>query len=276
MEDNLPIKLIAVDIDDTLLNPDNVISRRNAEVIRQAQEQGITVTIATGRMYCSARPFAQQLGIDVPLITYNGALIKNSLSGDVLHFQPIKPDIAAAVLELFQRQGWYIQTYIDDVLYVKEVSSKARQYEALAKVEAIALGDEVYARHKGLLKMLAIAEREQLAVIQEAVRQEIGNELNIANSKVNYIELTHPLANKGIALDFLAKKLGIRQEQVMAIGDSTNDLDMLRYAGCSVAMGNAQDKVKKAARYVTLSNREDGVASAIEKYALQSGKNTRE
>lgn len=264
----MSIKLVAVDMDDTLLDNSIAISPRTREVISQAVAQGVTVTIATGRMYCSALPFAQQLGLDVPLITYNGALIKASLSGETFYHRAINQQLAWEVLKLFKEKGWYIQSYLHDKLYVEEMNDKARYYENLAGVKAEAVGEALYTLPGEPTKLLAMAEPDKIGEIRDIVRARFGERLFVTNSKPNYLEMVDPRVNKGVALAYLAEKLGITRSDVMAIGDSNNDLDMIEYAGFGVAMGNASDRVKAAAQAVTCCNDEDGVAEAIVKYVL--------
>lgn len=265
----MDIKLVAVDLDDTLLDKSNKVSPRTADVIRKAVAQGVTVTVATGRMYQSAVRFARQLELDVPIITYNGALIKACLSEEVLFERPIELETARGVLQLFKKHGWYIQSYIDDILCVEEINDKARYYEQMTKVEAIAVGDMVYNPQKAPTKLLAIAEPSEIEVMWQTIAAEFGDKLYITKSKANYLEMAHPSVNKGQALGFLADKLNITREQIMAVGDSLNDLDMIKYAGWGVAMGNAVERVKNSAQAVTLCNHEDGVAEAIIKYVLR-------
>lgn len=263
------IKLVAVDLDDTLLDKSNKVSPRTAEVIKKAVQQGVTVTVATGRMFQSAVKFARQLKLDVPIITYNGALIKSCLSEEVLYEKPIELETARGVLNLFKRHGWYIQSYIDDELCVEVVNDKARYYEKAADVKAVAVGDQLYCPQKAPAKLLTIAEPDEIDKIWQEVAAEFGDKMYITKSKANYLEMANPTVNKGMALAFLADKLNIHREQVMAVGDSLNDLDMIEYAGFGVAMGNAADKVKELAQAVTLRNDEDGVAEAIEKFVLR-------
>lgn len=265
----MDIKLVAVDLDDTLLDKSNNVSPRTREIIRQAVEQGVTVTVATGRMYQSAVKFARQLNLDVPIITYNGALIKACLSEDVLFEQPIELETARCVLQLFRDRGWYIQSYLDDILCVEQINDKARFYENASQVKAEAIGDKLYNPDKAPSKLLTIAEPAEIDVIWKAVEEQFGDKLYITKSKANYLEMANPNVNKGRALSFLAGKLNITREQVMAVGDSLNDLDMIEYAGWGVAMGNAVDRVKSAAQAVTLCNDDDGVAEAICKFVLR-------
>jgi Cof subfamily protein (haloacid dehalogenase superfamily) len=266
----MTIKLIALDLDDTLLDSKLAVSPRACEAIRKAVARGVTVTIATGRMYASALPYARQLGLDVPLITYNGALIKSSLSGETLLDRPIDGELAQQILELCRDRGWYIQSYVNDKLYVAEVNHYAKRYAELARVPVTALGDSFYTVKERPSKMLIMDSAETIAQIFTMVKAAFGDQLSIAISKPTFMEITDPVANKGHALAFLADKLGIKQDEIMALGDSGNDLDMIKYAGWGVAMGNANAAVKAAARLETLSNDADGVAEAIEKYVLQN------
>lgn len=264
----MAIKLVAVDLDDTLLDRSNKVSPHTCEVIRQAVKQGVTVTVATGRMFQSAVKFARQLELDVPIITYNGALIKSCLSGEVLFEKNIDRSTAIEVLKFFREHGWYIQSYLDDVLYVEKLNDKARFYERASDVHAVPVGDRLYDPAQGPTKLLSIAEPAEIPRIWKAVEKRFKDRLYITRSKENYLEMAALGVNKGQALDFLAKKLGISREEVMAVGDSLNDLDMIEYAGHGVAMGNASDQVKKLAQAVTLCNHEDGVAEAIKRFVL--------
>lgn len=265
----MAIKLVAVDLDDTLLNSKLAISPRACEAIRQAVAQGVTVTIATGRMYRSALPYAKQLGLDVPIITYNGALIKSCLSGEVLLNQPIDRKLAQEVLALCKQHGWYVQNYVQDELYVEKINQYSEQYSRLAGVPATAVGDRLYLGEEPSSKMLIMSTPEGILEIYNTCKAILGNRLNFAISKPTYLEITDPAANKGRALAFLGDRLGINREETMAIGDSGNDLDMLKYAGWGVAMGNASPAIKAIARLETLCNDADGVAEAIEKYVLE-------
>jgi len=264
----MTIKLIAIDLDDTLLDNKLAVSPRACEAIRKAMSRGVTVTIATGRMYCSALVYAKQLKLDVPLITYNGALIKSCLSGETLLHQPVERELALEVLDLCREHNWYIQTYMNDKLYVKEQDEHAAYYQRFSGTPANAIGDRLYAAEQAPTKMLAMSTAEDIKAAYNIVKTRFDNQLTVAISKPTFLEITHPQANKGRALAFLADKLQIRQEEVMALGDSGNDLDMIKYAGWGVAMGNASAAVKAAARLETLSNDADGVAEAIEKYVL--------
>jgi Cof subfamily protein (haloacid dehalogenase superfamily) len=264
----MAIRLIAIDLDDTLLDNRQQVSPRTLAVLKQAMRQGVAVTIATGRMFQSALPFATEIGIALPLITYNGALIRQGDSGETIFHRPIEPELAQDLADLFRQRNWYLQKYVDDQLYVTNLDENARFYADYAKVEAIPLGDAFYRMAAAPTKMLSMGEPEELAAISAELTARYDGRLYLASSKKRYLEMVDARVNKGQALDFLAGRLGILQSEVMAIGDSMNDLDMIEYAGVGVAMGNANPTVRAAADFVTLGNAADGVAVAVEKFAL--------
>ncbi len=265
----MDIKLVALDLDETLLNKSLIVSPRTREAIAQAIAKGVTVTVATGRMYSSALIYAKQLGLDVPLITYNGGLIRRVQSGETLYHMPVDEQVAQEVLALFRENSWYIQSYVDDILYVAEHNETSRYYERMTGIKAVALGDAFYTMAGAPTKMLALTGEDKMGEIESKIRSAFGDRLCIARSKATYLEMTHPDVNKGHALAFLAEKLHITREQVMAVGDSQNDLDMIQYAGWGVAMDNAAANVKAAAQAVTGHHDADGVAEAIEKFVLK-------
>ncbi|MBP8673252.1 MAG: HAD family phosphatase [Synergistales bacterium] len=274
----MSLKLIAIDLDGTLLNSENAISPRTETAIRRAAESGIVVTIATGRMYRSALAIAQKLGLDVPLITYNGALVR-SVSGKTYYHRPIPESLAHRVMELFKGMGWYIQTYLDDTLYVRSLDEKAKAYATIAGVEAIPLGDALYTLEGEPTKMLGIADSpEEAGAMCESLKADFGTKLFIAISQApnaTYVEICHPEVSKGKALAMLAQNLSIKKEEIMAIGDSGNDVSLLDAAGIPVAMANARSEVKERAQIITKSNDEDGVALIIESALEARPQNTR-
>lgn len=265
----MTIKLVAVDMDDTLLDAKQIVSPRTRAAIKQAVKEGVTVTIATGRMYSSAVPYARQLELDVPIITYNGALIRSSLSGETFLHRPIEASVAAGILARASEENWYIQSYLDDVLYIEENNEKSAYYEKVAGIKAVPVGEKLYSMPGAPTKMLILDEPDKIQQIKNRIHREFGEKITLATSKPNYLEMNQPGVNKGVALLYLAKTLGAEQHEVMAIGDSQNDLDMIECAGFGVAMGNAAPNVKKAAQAVTGRHDADGVAEAIEKYVLR-------
>lgn len=266
------IKLVAIDLDDTLLRTDCTISPGAKAAIEKAIARGVVVTFATGRMYLSARPFAQQLGLDVPLITYQGALIKSALLGEVFWHKPVPSNVAQEILAKADEWSLQANIYLDDQLYVKEDNESIRAYSDLAKVPYIiekGIFDRVKADSLEPTKILLIGEPKRLDQIWEENKEGLGRKVQIVKSKDHFLEFTNLNATKGKALSALAEKLDIPIEATMAIGDSYNDIDMLIQSGVGVAMGNAKAAVKEVADYVTLRHDDDGVAEAITRFILK-------
>jgi hypothetical protein len=262
------IKLIAMDMDDTVLNSKLEVSGRTKEVIRAAVAKGIFVTFATGRMYSSCRPFAMELELDVPLITYNGALIQRAMSNEKLFHQPVPLGVAQQIVQWTEQHGHHIQLYIDDKVYVKARNEYAIWYGNHAKVEIYDVGDLTAFLQQEPTKMLIMSDAARIDGLLGELQGLCNSAVYMARSKPTFLEIVHPEVSKAKALDYLAKQLGVEREEVMAIGDGFNDLEMLEYAGLSVAMDNAHPRVKEQADYVTASNENDGVAKAIEKFVL--------
>ncbi|MDR1702587.1 MAG: Cof-type HAD-IIB family hydrolase [Sporomusaceae bacterium] len=261
------IKLIAIDLDDTLLNDECRISPRNQQAVAEAVKRGVTVTVSTGRMYCSALPFAKELKLDVPLIVYNGAMIKTSYSEELIFHQPVAEAAAEEIFALAQKNNWYIQTYIDDKLYVSELNGYAKRYSKIASVEAHLI-DDLFNLPGASTKIMIQAEAAEIPAISAGLQAKFSGKLSLTISKPTFLEITDLGVNKGTALAMLAERLGIEREAIMAFGDSGNDVEMLKFAQHSFAMANGTDLAKRAARYQTATNNEDGVALAIEKYVL--------
>jgi len=261
-------RLIAIDLDDSLLHHDLSISDRNRRAIREAVKRGVTVTIATGRMFGAARPFIETLGLNVPVITYQGGMIINSETEEILYHCPVPLKEAREIVTLAEQKQVYAQVYLNDRYYFREESQYSELYFRLSGIRGTAVGSLQNFLQQPPTKVLYIDDPSRIQELSTEMKAYFSSQLEIAISKANYLEFTHPEATKGKALAYLVSHLGISQESVMAIGDSFNDISMLEYAGLGVAMGNAREEIRKKADFVTASNDEDGVALAIEKFIL--------
>ena len=271
----MKIKLIASDMDDTLLNNNREISPRNEAAIKKAIESGIVFTLASGRMYCSMQPYAQKLGLDVPLVSYNGALVKGALSGKVYVNSPLKLQTALDLLQYVKENGHYVQVYMGDKLYVKEENEYSRMYANISGIQAVAIGEEIYSIKEAPNKLLLMTATENFEATWKDVEEKFKGLVDVTSSKDNYLELMEPGVNKWQAVKQLAESFGIKPEEIMCIGDSNNDLSMIKNAGIGVAVANAKPQVQKYAKMVTASNDKyakmvtasndnDGAALAIE------------
>lgn len=258
----MSIKLVALDLDDTLLDNKRRISPKTAELIKKVREKGILVTLATGRMYSSALFYAKRLDMELPLITYQGALVKNSASGEVLYYKPLDPESAGKIADFFRQNQVHYNAYLGDNLYMEKITPEGRDYIDLTGIEAKFaenLAEEV--KRTGSVKLMAISyDEKKILDLEKKLRENYGEKFNITRSKPYFLEVMHGKANKAEALKVVAEHYGIHKEEVLAVGDSYNDIEMLRWAGIGVAVGNAPQLVKEAADYVTFSNEEEGVA----------------
>lgn len=266
----MAIKLVAVDLDDTLLDSGLQIAPSCLEAIRQVQKLGIKVTLATGRMYRSALPYARQIKADLPLITYQGALVKSSYSEEILYCRPVPEELAIQVMQYFKQAKVHFHTYLQDQLCLESLTEEGLAYANLAGVEPQLVSDLIEAvRQEQPLKIMAITDNERALLDMELeLKSRYSKLLNITRSKPYFLEVMDQSANKGDALEVTARHFGIDRKEVLAVGDSYNDLAMIEWAGIGVAMGNARDVVKDAADYVTSSNEEDGVAEALHRFVL--------
>ncbi|MBO8129376.1 MAG: HAD family phosphatase [Peptococcaceae bacterium] len=263
----MPYRLIAIDLDDTLLGKDLVIAPRNLQAIRHAKEKGVIVTLATGRMHRSAAAVAQQIGIGGPIIAYQGASVKNVTTGEVLVHYTVPLALARDIIRVVKPYGYHINVYVNDELYMERLTEEGRRYAKLSGVEAHPVGDLREFLKADPTKVVVISGEDQIEELLQEMKPRFGAHLHVTKSKPVFLEFSHPRATKGQALAFLARYYGIDRREVMAIGDGYNDVDMVEYAGLGVVVGTARDEIKHRADYVTSSG-EEGVAEAIEKFVL--------
>jgi Cof subfamily protein (haloacid dehalogenase superfamily) len=269
------IQLLAVDIDGTIAGESNDIREPVKQAIFAAQAQGIKVVVATGRMYRSALRFHQTVGSSLPLICYQGAWIQDPITGKILSHLPVTKEKTIALLDYFEqpalRSLLSVHFYINDQLYVREITAATQIYAQRSEIQPIAVGDLRSVLDTEPTKILALCDDpEAIANLLSNLRQiYTPAELYLTTSVATFFEAANPLVSKGAALRYVAEEiLGLQSANVMAIGDNFNDLEMLSYAGIGVAMGNAPDEVKAIAQWVAPTVEEDGVAAAIEEFVL--------
>ncbi len=260
----MAIRMIVSDLDGTMLGPDYKIPAANREAVRRAAAAGVKVTLATGRMYCSALPYAKTLDLDTPIISYNGALVRTA-GGQVLSDNGLAPETVTRALEFAFARNWYVQLYQDDTLYYAAATPEALAYEKSSGIPGHAVGnDGLLARTERVSKLLLVMPSPDLVpVAVDALNSALGEELTAMRSAPTYIEVIRPGVSKAASMLALARDEGIAPEEIMALGDSNNDISMLRAAGLGVAMAIAGDEVKRAADRI-----EDSVAAAISRYVL--------
>ncbi|HEY9706293.1 MAG TPA: Cof-type HAD-IIB family hydrolase, partial [Allocoleopsis sp.] len=270
------IRLVVLDIDGTIAGESNQVRDSVKQVIKSVQAKGINVAIATGRMYKSALRFHQDVGSDMPLIAYQGAWIQAPMTQIIHRHLPVSENIALKLLNYFEqnhlRHLLSVHFYVNDQLYVRELTPDSIAYGKRTQVDPIPVGDlrDILVK-SAPTKILAISEDTQLIdnLLQDVRGLFSLDELYVTKSVPIFFEATNPLVNKGTAVKFLAEEiLGLTANNVMTIGDNFNDIEMLEYAGLGVAMGNAPDMVKSYSNYVTANVNEDGAAIAMSYFLL--------
>ena len=277
----ITIKLIAIDIDGTLLTPAGHITPRTRAAIQEARQAGMIVTLATARRYIGAMAIATDLGIELPLIVYDGAMVVTHPSRAILASQTLSAGVAQQAIEIFQH--YHVQPVIhpfeDGYCINEEVWTGPAEHDNLGLASSLTAAGERTRRMSyealmvgsiNALRVVAFAEEEPLRRMLPAITA-LDCSLNfVARGGYGSAELAvlHTGCSKASGIAALAAHYGIALEHVMALGDNYNDLEMLRSVGWGVAMGQAPEPVKAAAKAITATNLEDGVALAIERYAL--------
>lgn len=268
------IRLLMLDIDGTIAGESNEVTEPVKQAIAKVQADGIQIALATGRMYHSALRFHEAIGSHLPIIAYNGAWVQCPMTGVRHKHLPVSTAVALQLLEYFERPQWNqeieLHCYIDDRLYVRDVTSRTRAYQQRSGIEPLVVGDLRDILDLPTTKVLAIGQPQLVdKLLKELRRVYPRDQLYLTKSTEVYFEATHPQASKGYATRFLTEELlGFKASQVMAIGDNFNDVEMLEYVGLGIAMGNAPTAVQKIAKWVAPTVEQDGVAIAIKKFLV--------
>ena len=266
----MPIRLLALDLDGTILDSNMRISPRTRQALRQAQARGVHVTLASGRPFHNVRLFADNLGIREPVICCQGAVVQDVLTQEAYFHRGVPVPLAYEAIDVVRQQGWDLCLHLDDRLYVDRITPHVRFYAGYSPIEEELhpVADLKAALCHEPTKLVVIVDAEQGAEVSTLLGSHFKGRLQVVRSFPRFIEATNLAATKGQALSFLAHKLGVTQAETMAIGDNDNDADMVAWAGLGVAMGNASATVKATADYVATSIAEDGAAEAIERFIL--------
>ena len=263
------IRLIALDLDGTVIGPDLVVRDRVRQSIIRAQAQGIAVTIVTGRMFAAARPYAQTLKLGGPVVCYQGAGIFDAATGAIMWQTPVAQSVTREVLLKAKADRMHAQCYADDQIFVDEVNAYSNKYKELSRVEPVLVPSlyESFA-DRLTLKIVMVDEAERATAYTETLKTLLGTRAYVTRSHPDFVEVLDPSVNKGQALAFVARHYGVPVDATLAVGDSWNDLPLLQAAGMGVAMGSAPPELLARADAVVADVEHDGVAEAIERYAL--------
>ena len=264
----IPCRMVALDLDGTLLNSNHVVTDRNCMVLRQLSKEGVTVVLVSGRMHQSILPISNQIGLENPIISYNGGMVKHAKTGQVFHHTPIAATTAMDLVDYCDQRNLHLNFCLDDRLYIGMENSWSELYESRTGVCATAIGDLRQLTGGEPTKMQVLDTPEKVEHLLVDFQRHFGDRLYITRTQIEYIEFMNPQVSKGPALKALATQSGIPMDLVVAFGDGYNDQSMMAAAGFSVAMGNSINELKECANYVTDSNDNDGVAQAVERLLL--------
>lgn len=269
------IKMLVLDIDGTIFKKDYTATARVKNTLKALVLDGIKVVLCTGRMYAATKFIARELGLNTPVVCYQGGIIKDFLNNDETLMEiTMDVDLAREVISVLKERNIFFNLYVNDNLMVEKDDRLIRQYVDARNISYKVVGNCEDIDLTGLNKILAIDDDPELIEnLQKEMAQRYKDKLYVIRSTTRFCEFSNPEATKGNAVRFLAGKWGFKKEEIMACGDQDNDIEMLLAAGTKVAMGNATEDLKKIADYVTDTVDNDGVVKAVgkfigEKYAL--------
>ena len=262
------IKMVVTDIDGTIADKDANISQKVRKTIDKLVKKGVKVVLATGRMFRATYPVAQDLNLDTPLITYQGGFIKEYKDEQKILYNK-STDISKAheVIDYFRSKNIHINIYVNDVLYVENDDEYIKKYIENRNIVYTVVDDLKQVEMNGLHKVLGIDKNpEKIKAATKELQDKYGDKLYIIRSTPYFCEVSNPEASKGAALCYLRDFWGYKPDEVLAIGDQDNDIDMIKAAGIGISMGNGTENLKSVADFVTKSVDEDGFCYAIERF----------
>ena len=265
----MSIRLVAIDLDGTLVNDALRIHERDLAAVKAATAAGVHVVIATGRMFRSSLPYAKMLGLTGPIINYQGAVIRDISSEEVLYKCELTVAMQQRVLGVAEPRDWHVNAYVDEKVYTERARPEADLYERISGVPYETVGRLSSWVSRDSTKMVLV-DLDQDGVPQRMAEltEWMGTVARVTRSLAWFVEVINPRVSKARALALVAERLGVVQADVCAIGDNKNDEEMISWAGFGVAMGDAPPEVKQIARHVTRTVNEAGVADVFERFVL--------
>jgi len=256
-------QLVAIDLDGTVLGKDGVIIAGAREAVQSLLARGIIVTLATGRMYEPSNRFAAELNLSAPLICYQGALIREPGDGEVLWHKPLPLPLARAVISEIRKAGVHQYAYVDGSIYVEEEREEDLRYARNNGAMLHLVDDLTLLPSRPPTEVAARGTPEEIDCVLARIRSCCGPEVFVNKVHASFCEIAHADAGKGNALAFLAGWLGVPQSRTVAIGDSSNDVSMLKWAGLGIVVGDTPDEVRAAADWVIDNGAEGGFCEAV-------------
>lgn len=259
----IPCQMAAFDLDGTLLSSHHELSDENRDALQALSENDVLVVLVSGRMHRSILPISDQIGLENPIISYNGGMVKHAITGEIYHHTPVSTEDASEIVKDCIDQNLHLNFCWNDELYVAEKNEWSDLYELRTGVSATPVGDLNLMVDKTPTKLLIIHPAERLQPLLTRFKTKYSDILYVTQTQPEYIEFMNTEVTKGRALTALADQRNIPIDSIVAFGDSYNDESLLKTAGFGIAMENAVEPIKSCADYITSSNDENGVAKAI-------------
>jgi len=272
MENNAPkvFRMLALDLDDTLLRSDHSISYRARRAIKRIEKAGVTVVLASGRVPKAMERFSRLLGLHKApgyLVCNSGSFIRESHTGTVIHEVLIEPHIGMTIYGLADAEGFPVQMYEDDTMYVSRQNEYSKIDQKVTGFRQVVVENFRAMVDGGCHKLIIPGDPMLLAPLESLLLTYLGSEITLFTSRPYFLEILPPRTDKGTALAKIAELRGISAEETVAVGDSMNDEAMISWAGAGVAMANGDERIKSIADFVTDSTNDgDGVVEAIDRY----------
>lgn len=267
-------KLLVLDLDGTLTNSKKEITRHTKETLIKAQEAGLKVVLASGRPTYGVAPLANELELqkyEGYILAYNGGEIIDWKTRELMYEKQLDSDLLPYLYRCAKENDFAIVTYENEYVLTEKPDDEYVLKEALLNVMKIKKVDNFLEAVKHpITKCLIVGEPSRLALLEKEMYEKLKDRMGVFRSEPYFLELVPKGINKAQSLSVLLEEIGMTKNKMIAIGDGFNDLSMIQYAGLGIAMENAQDVVKQAADFITLSNEEDGVAYAVEKFYLDN------
>lgn len=269
-------KLIALDMDGTLLTTDKRISKRSKAAIKSAEEKGVKVVLASGRPLNGLIKSLEELNLlkdEDYVLSFNGGLVQNTKTQKIVSKLPLKGSDLKYIYKISKELNINIHAFSEKEGLIAPKISQYTEYEAEINGIDINIKDfNTVDDDDDIIKFMMIDPQEILDPAIEKLPVEVYEKYSVFKSSPFFLEFTNKEVDKGLGLKKLGEYLGIKREEMIACGDAGNDLSMIKYAGLGVAMENATEEIKEAADFITTSNDEDGVANVIEKFILNQQK----
>jgi len=265
-------KLIALDMDGTLLTSDKTISQRTQNAIAEARQRGVKVVLASGRPIDGMQAKLDELNItddDEFVVYFNGSMVKEIGSGRLIHSAIINGRDAKRVAALAKELGAYCHAFSTEYGLITPELNEFTEIESSINQIPVTVKDfdELEDDHP-IIKAMIVADPETLTAASKRVPEQFRAEFTVVQSAPIFLEFLNKESNKGVGIKAIAEHIGITADNVICMGDAENDHHMIKYAGLGVAMENAMDETKQIADLITSSNNDDGVAKVIEQYVL--------